>query len=486
MISLLYNNPSAHRSTEKQSRLIYHLSIDRSFAKICSDINKTDYFFSVLSSPLKEKEEIEFRKEILCDLNETENLFTEFCSLYRRFNELHEFHKSAKKNNYRINFSNESSIKEAGNNIQTNAITLKKALLFIKGFCELLSKYEIRSCGLQKFKEECKKIYENENFDRLIKLCGKYEYMSTMTSLAFRLVLDENGRMDEYSFIDPNKLNLFGNEEKQKGFFRFKKTEEYKIKTEPLNPIERDFYNNAATDALSDIAKTLEYISNQIFEKFSEVYTELTFYEIALNYIKTLKNKSIPYCFADISENGAIKIKELRDLYLLMTKNSPSDVVSNDLEMSDKTKGIVVFGNNGSGKTVFLRSIATMQLLSQAGLPVTAKEAEISIFSDIFTQFSEAEKEFCEGNDAGRFEQEVREMADIVENIKDGSLVFLNETFQSTAYAEGAEGLYYLLKYFSERGIRWILVSHLTQIKDLFSDGEAVILKTAPGYKIIK
>ena len=66
----------------------------------------------------------------------------------------------------------------------------------------MLSKYEIRSCGLQKFKEECKKIYENENFDRLIKLCGKYEYMSTMTSLAFRLVLDENGRIDAKK-VDP-------------------------------------------------------------------------------------------------------------------------------------------------------------------------------------------------------------------------------------------------------------------------------------------
>ncbi len=485
MISLLYNNPSGQCLSIKQSRLIYHLSIDRSFAKICSDINKTKYFFSVLSAPLTKKEAIEYRKEILIDFNEIDGLFAEFCSLYKRFDELRELQRSAKKNNYRINSSNESSAKEAGNNIQTNAIALKKALLFIKGFGELLSKYELRSKGLLKFKEECKKISENENYDQLIKLCSKYEYLSTLTSLAFRLVIDENGRMDEYSFIDPNKLDLFGNEEKPRGFFRFKKSEENKIKTEPLIPIEHDFYNNSATDALSDIAKTLEFIVNQIFEIFSEVGTELTFYEIALDYIRTLKDKNIPCCFPKISEDGTVNVKELKDLYLLMTKNSPSDVVSNDLEMSDKTSGIVVFGNNGSGKTVFLRSIATMQLLSQAGLPIPAKEAEISLFSHIFTQFSEAEKEFCEGNDAGRFEQEVREMAEIVENIKDGSLVFLNETFQSTAYSEGAEGLYWLLKYFSQRGIRWILVSHLTQIKDLFSDGEAVILKTAPGYKII-
>ena len=41
------------------------------------------------------------------------------------------------------------------------------------------------------------------------------------------------------------------------------------------------------------------------------------------------------------------------------------------------------------------------------------------------------------------------ELAAMVDTLKEGSLVFLNETFQNTAYAEGAEGLYNLLKHFS-------------------------------------
>ena len=72
------------------------------------------------------------------------------------------------------------------------------------------------------------------------------------------------------------------------------------------------------------------------------------------------------------------------------------------------------------------------------------------MFSQLATQFSESEKEFCEVNDAGRFEQEARELAAMVNNLKEGSLVYLNETFQSTAYAEGAEGLYPLAFFFSQ------------------------------------
>lgn len=144
-----------------------------------------------------------------------------------------------------------------------------------------------------------------------------------------------------------------------------------------------------------------------------------------------------------------------------------------------------MFGNNGSGKTVYLRSIGTMQILAQAGLPIPCESAEITLFSQLATQFSEAEKEFCEGNDAGRFEQEVRELAAMVDTLKEGSLVFLNETFQSTAYAEGAEGLYHLLKHFSALNIRWILVSHLRQIEEMFEPNEATVLHTTEGYKIV-
>ena len=73
----------------------------------------------------------------------------------------------------------------------------------------------------------------------------------------------------------------------------------------------------------------------------------------------------------------------------------------------------------------------------------------------------------------------------MVDTLKDGSLVFLNETFQSTAYAEGAEGLYHLLKHFSALNIRWILVSHLRQLEEMFENNEVTILHTAEGYKIV-
>ena len=73
----------------------------------------------------------------------------------------------------------------------------------------------------------------------------------------------------------------------------------------------------------------------------------------------------------------------------------------------------------------------------------------------------------------------------VVDTLQEGALVFLNETFQSTAYAEGAEGLCPILRHFGACGIRWILVSHLKDLPALLSPEEAEIRRTGAGYRIV-
>ena len=80
--------------------------------------------------------------------------------------------------------------------------------------------------------------------------------------------------------------------------------------------------------------------------------------------------------------------------------------------------------------------------------------------------------------------QEVRELAAMTDTLRAGAMVFLNETFQSTAYAEGAEGLCHLLRHFTACGIRWVLVSHLHRLEEILSPEEATVFHTGEGYRI--
>ena len=483
-ISILYLHERKNYAEPISDRILYHLSLDRSFSHICADVKKREQFLSVVSDLTNDKTEILYRQEIVKDFVKNPVLLEQLTSLSARFEELRVAQKTAGKDEFRLNATGTSSSATAKNILQVQALCLKRSLLFIKAYGELLEKYELDSQGLKRIYSSCKEMYESPDFTKLLTFCSKYENFSTNGYWDFKLVLNNEGNIKAYELIDHRYIYVTDPELKKKGFSLFKKTEEATYPCQRLSPAKDGFYERLAISAFSDLSGVFGKISEQIFEKYGLLSQELVFYDVVLKYVHTLTEKNVPICYPTFTEDQSICVKNLYDLYLVMSKPNSSVVVPNDFILGKDNGGLLVFGNNGSGKTVYLRSIGTMQLLAQTGLPVPCESAEITLFSQLATQFSEAEKEFCEGNDAGRFEQEVRELAAMVDNLKEGSLVFLNETFQSTAYAEGAEGLYHLLKYFSTQNIRWILVSHLQQMREMFDDNEITILHTGDGYTV--
>lgn len=484
-ISILYLNERISKAEPISERILYHLSLDRSFAHICADVKKRNCFLSVVSDLTNDKNEILYRQEVLKDFENNPDLLDQIISLSTRFEELRVSQKDAGKEEYRLNTTGTASSAASKNILAVQALCLKRALLFVKAYGELLAKFDLKSNGLKSLLTACKELYKNPEFSKLITFCSKYENFSASGYWDYKFTLNYEGCIEEYALIDHRYIHVTDPDVKKKSFSLFKKAEETNYPCARVNPSKDGLFESLALASFSDLTKLFSSISEQIFSRFGAVGHELVFYDVALKYTKALSEKNIPLCYPTFTEDQSIKVRNLYDLYLLMSSHNPSDVIPNDLVLEKDNGGLLVFGNNGSGKTVYLRSIGTMQILAQAGLPIPCESAEITLFSQLATQFSEAEKEFCEGNDAGRFEQEVRELAAMVDTLKEGSLVFLNETFQSTAYAEGAEGLYYLLKYFSALNIRWILVSHLRQLEGFVNTDDKYKIINMSKYEIM-
>lgn len=485
-ISILHPERSATPAEPLNEKIVYHLSLDRSLSHICADVKKRKRFLEVISVLTNDRKEILYRQDVIKDFLNHPGLLEQLASMSTRFEELRTSQKRIGKDEYRLNVTGTASSAAAKNILQAQAISLKRALLFIKAYGELLEPCDLTSAGLIHLRDACKKVYGSPRFSNLISFCSKYENFSGNGFWDFKLTLNDEGRIEEYKLIDHRYIRITDPELKKKGMSRFKKAEKAVWPCARIAPSIDGLFDDLAGDALSELSGLFAHISEQIFAEFGSFGNELDFYDVALRYINALSEKKVQACYPTFSKDRSIRVKRLYDLYLLMSKPNSEQVVPNDLVLAGDQDGLLVFGNNGSGKTVYLRSIGTMQLLAQAGLPIPCESAQISLFSQIATQFSESEKEFCEGNDAGRFEQEVRELAAMVDTLKDGALVFLNETFQSTAYDEGAEGLYHLLRHFSARHIRWILVSHLRGLEEMFDAKEAIVLHTAEGYTIRK
>ena len=472
-VSLLFLNESNFNNEPLHDKILSHLFLDRSFSYICPDEKKRKRFLKILCRLTDNKEEIIYRQNIIKDFHNNPTFFEQLSSMFKRFENLYVSQKNIVKDEYLLSATKMSSSMASKNILQMQALCLKRALLFIKGFGELIENYDLKASGLKYFYNECFKIYDSSDFSKLLMFCSRYENFSMNGFWDFKFTLNNEGYISEYELIDHKYTRIPFQQPERRPFLFFKKNEESRYQCSQLNVKSGEVYDELAIAALSDISRLISKLSEQIFSRFESIFYELEFYDVAIKYINILSNKNIMYCYPVFCSDGCCRVKKLYDLYLLLSKSN--NIIPNDFEMTCRSSGLIIFGSNGSGKTVYLRSIGTMQILAQAGLPIPCESASVTLFSRIATCFSEGEKQFNKGNSAGRFEHEVSELAVMVDTLQEGSLVFLNEIFQSTNYSEGTEALYHLLKFFSDSQIRWILVSHLKQLENFFGQDEVTI-----------
>lgn len=247
--------------------------------------------------------------------------------------------------------------------------------------------------------------------------------------------------------------------------------------TLPLPESARDDISTLLAAATEDIDRALTAVTDSIYSMLHGLGAELRFYEGALALMDSVRAGSLPLVYPEITESDC-RCTALRDMYLLCEGKSGDGIIPNDLELSGDIYGMIVRGGNGTGKTVFLRSVGTAQLIAQAGLPVCADSARVAIRRGVYTHFSSAEEDFTAGDTAGRFEGEVRAVSAIMDVLTDGSLLLLNETFQTTAYAEGADAMAGILSVLPELGTKYIFVTHLGDIGDIDRDGHVKLMKT--------
>jgi DNA mismatch repair protein MutS len=119
--------------------------------------------------------------------------------------------------------------------------------------------------------------------------------------------------------------------------------------------------------------------------------------------------------------------------------------VPNDTDLSSERRIQLVTGPNMGGKSTYLRQVATLVLLAQAGSFVPAEDAELSLVDRIFTRVGAADH-LSRGEST--FMVEMLESAAIVREASPKSLVILDEVGRGTSTFDGLS-------------IAWALLEHL-------------------------
>ncbi len=149
-----------------------------------------------------------------------------------------------------------------------------------------------------------------------------------------------------------------------------------------------------------------------------------------------------------------------------------AEFVPNDVELGDGLGDIsVITGPNMSGKSTYIRQIALLVLMAQAGSFLPAKESEIGLVDRIFTRVG-ASDELVRGQST--FMVEMTEMANIINNATAKSLVILDEVGRGTSTYDGLALAWAITEHLATRlKCRTLFATHyheLTELAELFDN----------------
>lgn len=134
-----------------------------------------------------------------------------------------------------------------------------------------------------------------------------------------------------------------------------------------------------------------------------------------------------------IDESQALELTGSRHPVLEQFVEGP--FVPNDLQLDVETRQFaLITGPNMSGKSTFLRQVALTVVLAQMGSFVPAERARIGVIDKIFTRVGATDR-LSRGEST--FLVEMKETANILENITDRSLVLLDEVGRGTSTYDG-------------------------------------------------
>ncbi len=478
-MKLLYLSPKNPPSASLREA-IYNLNIDRMADFASKNRKLTEYFLSVLATPIT-TEEAAYRAEILRDLLAFPELLSEMTQIFRSFDNLRFETEEMTREIFRYGIPAGAGgmLDCTYEELYINAHFARNVIACFSEIYELFSRFDVKSKGLADMKRTCISIKDSKCVERVENAACAFRSESVEGyKFTLKAELDENMRAARCTLAELRDAN---EKDKKKLADIFKKKP--KLAVADIGSSAEDNVSFALTQALSELSGVFFDIASGLYGEFYGIGEELGFYTVACDLARTVKAKGMNLVFPTLLPAEADKTVGLGlyDMLLFTEGKDSSSIITNDIQL--ESHGIVAMGDNNCGKTSFLRAVGSAVIFAQSGMFVCADSLETSVRSGIFSHFSSAEKDFTVGDAAGRFEGEVIEIAKIIHSLTPYSLVMLNESFQTTAYAEGAEGMCDILSFLPEIPAKYIFVTHMKSVPSLLSDKEVTHLR-AEGFKL--
>jgi DNA mismatch repair protein MutS2 len=249
---------------------------------------------------------------------------------------------------------------------------------------------------------------------------------------------------------------------------------------EPLETIEQ---NNELVrlleEELAEIHRILVEMTGEIGQRAAEVAAAAAVLaELELQFAKARFAQDYE-CAAPVLVESGLFLEGARHPLLernLRMKNVP--VIPLNLELADPMRQVIITGPNTGGKTVALKTVGLLALMSQSGIPVPALRAQLPVFDSVLADIGDYQS--IEQN-LSTFSAHVTNIDSLSRRATAQSLVLLDELGSATDPEEGAALAVAIAQHFMELGSTSIISTHHTSLK-VYAANTAHVLNASVGF----
>jgi DNA mismatch repair protein MutS2 len=229
-----------------------------------------------------------------------------------------------------------------------------------------------------------------------------------------------------------------------------------------------------AEDEAAEILRILKELTQRLRGMLGPLqHAGMTIAELDSVFARGRFARDFDACMPELSETSELRLEGARHPVLEdKLRKENRTIVAMSLALGGEERMLVISGPNTGGKTVALKTTGLAVLAAQAGIPVAAQRAVLSVFDRVLVDIGDEQSIAA---DLSTFSSHMLNLKSMLEEATPNSLVLVDEMGTGTAPEEGAALAVALLEEFRKKNCFVLATTHHDRLKTYASTTTGVV-----------